>query len=1156
MSERSVRVRLEAQTAAYMAAMRQASAVTQEFARNIAGAGEVADKNLERVGRSALIAAGGLTVGLGMSAKAAINWESAFAGVRKTVDGTAEQMATLEEGLRGMARELPATHAEIAGVAEAAGQLGIAVPNIERFTKVMIDLGETTNLTAQDAAMQLARLTAITGMAEGDFGRLGSTIVDLGNNMQTTEAEIVALGMRLAGAGNQVGMSEAQIMGLAAGLSSLGIQAEMGGTAFSRVIIEIQKAVQGGTEELDVFAAAAGMSASQFARAFEEDAAAAIVSVISGLGNLQKSGGNVNAVLETMGLDAMRVGDTMRRTAGSGELLSDALELANNAWRENTALATEAELRYETTAAQFEILRNQAVDLGIGMGEVMLPAINAAVGGTSNLLTGIRELPGPLNEVAVGIGGVSAAGLGVVGVMGVMGPKVRQAKDALATMGTGAQFVGRNLGAISGVLLGVGAAVGVAAIAYERATRSSREYEAAVRDLASAMADVIQGQTQIGDVIGEQVGAWGAGLDDSVIEGLDRVGIKFEDIEQSILAGGDALEPLRDMVRELGIDLDGWDVGQLDNIAMVGPIERFGEALGLSYDQVKSLINGLEDLDDVAQGAAQRALTVFGGATKATQALVDAAVAANTAADGTVNYAAAAADVGLEADVASSNVDDLSDGFDANGDAAKTAADAVRDLVESYRSGFDVLFRFMDAQAAIDDHHRQVARSAKAAADARQEAVRAANEVAEAERGVAEAMRMVVDEQEAARRGIDRLAASQRAAIDPLFAVMDALERQQEVLNPKRRTDRPKKPGEATRTSASPAAGPSALDAAEAAANVDQAFLRLAGAIRTGDVSLTNATQMLQRWVQQGGLTQAQADELAKKFAEAAHQSQVLHGATVEQAAAHEIATAWMEAEEERAGRVRDANERLRDAKERLRDAQERARDAADDHARAAEGLERKVLDLHVAAIELNGAIAANPQLVNDAIRKLDEWVRQGHITEEQAARLRDRFREIARAADNLSGREIRIRLHLEGQAEILAQLDEIARKANEPLIHNLSPVARDRILDGTRARGGPTLPYGTYLVGEEGPELLTMGAQAGYVTPHAPSMAAMASWGDWTGTGAARGTLAGGGGSVTHVTNNETYNMNVPPPVAARMDERELVGELGLMQWGKGRRR
>ena len=148
-------------------------------------------------------------VGLGVAAgKTAIDFESAFAGVKKTVDATDEQLDKLETGIRDMTKEIPASATAISEVAEAAGQLGIKTENILGFTRVMIDLGESTNLSADEAATSLARLANITGMSQKDFDRLGSTIVDLGNNLATTESEIVAMGLRLAGAGSQIGLSE------------------------------------------------------------------------------------------------------------------------------------------------------------------------------------------------------------------------------------------------------------------------------------------------------------------------------------------------------------------------------------------------------------------------------------------------------------------------------------------------------------------------------------------------------------------------------------------------------------------------------------------------------------------------------------------------------------------------------------------------------------------------------------------------------------------------------------------------------------------------------------------------------------------------------------------------------------------------------------
>lgn len=99
-------------------------------------------------------------------------------------------------------------------------------------------------------------------------------MVDLGNHMATTEKDIVNMGMRIAAAGSQVGLSQAQVMGMAAALSSLGLEAEAGGTAISKLMMEVQTSVETGEGALEDYAETAGMTAEQFQRAFSEDAAA------------------------------------------------------------------------------------------------------------------------------------------------------------------------------------------------------------------------------------------------------------------------------------------------------------------------------------------------------------------------------------------------------------------------------------------------------------------------------------------------------------------------------------------------------------------------------------------------------------------------------------------------------------------------------------------------------------------------------------------------------------------------------------------------------------------------------------------------------------------------------------------------------------------
>lgn len=298
--------------------------------------------------------------------QAGINFESAFAGVKKTVDETADvSYADLEKQLRDMALEVPSTIEEISGVAEAAGQLGIEAPQIESFTRTMIDLGESTNLSAEMAASELAKFANITKLSKDEYGNLGAAIVDLGNNYATTEADIVNMSQRLAATAHAAGINEQGILAMSTALSSVGIEAEAGGTAMSTFIKKVQTAVETQSKSLDQYAQIAGMTSEEFTKAFKSDGVSAINAFITGLSNLDKSGGSSLQVLNDMGIKEVRLSNAILALSGSQDMLTRTYQTANEAWEEGTALQEEAAKRYETTASQIEMCKNAINDLFI-----------------------------------------------------------------------------------------------------------------------------------------------------------------------------------------------------------------------------------------------------------------------------------------------------------------------------------------------------------------------------------------------------------------------------------------------------------------------------------------------------------------------------------------------------------------------------------------------------------------------------------------------------------------------------------------------------------------------------------------------------------------------------------------------------------------------
>lgn len=420
-------------------------------------------------------------------ARASMDFESAITGVAKTTDLTDEELAAMSDSIKALSTEIPATTEEIAAVTEAAGQLGIQKDALLDFTEIMTMLGTATNMTADEAATSLARFANITGMATDNYGRLGSVIVDLGNNFATTESEIVAMGTRLASAGKLAGLTEPEIMALAAAMSSVGIEAEAGGTAMTQTLNAIEKAVAKGGDDLAEFARIAGMSSEEFSSAWKNDAMSALTSFIGGLGKLDEQGESTVLVLEDLGLTGIRQSNMLKALGLAADQMTGAVNTANTAWQQNTALTNEANKRYATAQSRLTMMQNAYNNLKVAIGDAYTPALSEAYGVGTKVLNEITKFVQANPGVVAAITGLSTA-LGAAAVAAAafaLKAKIAAAAAAFLTTVT----PGVN------VIMGVAAAVGVvtagiialASSAANDAVPSVKELTEAARGMREAM---------------------------------------------------------------------------------------------------------------------------------------------------------------------------------------------------------------------------------------------------------------------------------------------------------------------------------------------------------------------------------------------------------------------------------------------------------------------------------------------------------------------------------------------------------------------------------------------------------------------------------------------------------------------------------------------
>lgn len=370
------------------------------------------------------------------SVQAARDFESAFAGVKKTIDESRfnEYSLTwddLAEGIKQIAYETGISAEEIAGVMEIAGQLGVELGDqgkgIIEFTRQMALMGVTTDMAASDAALNLARFMNITGTTNDEVGNLTASIVDLGNNFATQEADIVNMSMRLATAGNAIGMSAQDILALSTAMSSAGIKAEAGGSSLSTVISKLEgrvrrfESILNGTfdgsevemqnviSDMEVIAKISGVTSEEFYKMWTTKPVEGLKLLIKGMASAEEHGDNMILQLDELGFAQIRQSNALRALAISFDNMSDAIDTSNQAWSDATAMEIEAEKRFETLDSRLNMLNERWKEVKREIAETLIPILEKLMDVISKLIAWWNDLDDSQKKMIVTVGIIVAA---------------------------------------------------------------------------------------------------------------------------------------------------------------------------------------------------------------------------------------------------------------------------------------------------------------------------------------------------------------------------------------------------------------------------------------------------------------------------------------------------------------------------------------------------------------------------------------------------------------------------------------------------------------------------------------------------------------------------------------------------------------------------
>ncbi len=541
----------------------------------------------------------------------AIEFESAFAGVLKTVDGTPGQLNAIRDGLLDMSAVMPTSANELASIAENAGQLGVQAPNVLAFTETVAQLGETTDLSFDSAAQSLARFLNITGSGADGIGRVADVIVDLGNNSATTESQIVAFATRLASSFTVAGATEDQILAVAAAFSSMGLQAEAGGSSLSRIITSISDAARGGSDDLGVYADVAGLTVDEFRDLTNQSGGVvdAFLLVADGFRSTLDAGKSITPVLDQIGLGGLRTSEAFRLAALNTDLVRAALARAALQYVQGEAAQAEYNKRTETTAARLDILRNRLTAVAIAAGTPLLDTFADGVDLAGDAVARLVQILQPLaselgslfSSAADDVGlfmseiggpalGVAAESLGLITgalatVLSVLGP----VGIAMAALIVDFALAGPVTTAAAAGMTALGVAGGGTAGALALAGRAVTGFLAAVNPMALVLAAVGAAAIYLNGNMRElerQAQASSAALRTAFTDGLDTG--NFRPFNAELATSRDRLAELEQGFDNLslGEKTDAWLSNALGINLMTGEAAALNAELNVLRDEL------------------------------------------------------------------------------------------------------------------------------------------------------------------------------------------------------------------------------------------------------------------------------------------------------------------------------------------------------------------------------------------------------------------------------------------------------------------------------------------------------------------------------------------------------------------------------------------
>lgn len=404
---------------------RQSMRINASAAKAQLRANEQAIENVRYAARGTAVYYGAITAGLGTlvsaAAQAGIAQERAFADVKRTAQGTTNDLNELRKAYTDLSTQKVVTpFADLAKIATLGAQMNIPTKDLKDFTTAVAEFSTVTEMDVEAATTAFGRFGQMMGgLQESSKGAgdgykiLANQVADLGAKSVATEPEIANMMVSIAAQGKSAGFTQNQILALSSTLSSLAIPKEWARGSLQRIFNSINAAAAEGGDAMHTYARTVGVTDAEFQKLWRDDPNKVFQGILQNLAGIGDKVQKAQAIKD-LGFKNVRDVELLSRMSNSVGLYVEQLEEAERASKNTSFIDDSMSIITDTMSAKLQQFQNALQNAGAAMNSSFMVPMKAIVTVATMAVNAFAQLPRPIQAF---VGALTAVGIARVAMV-------------------------------------------------------------------------------------------------------------------------------------------------------------------------------------------------------------------------------------------------------------------------------------------------------------------------------------------------------------------------------------------------------------------------------------------------------------------------------------------------------------------------------------------------------------------------------------------------------------------------------------------------------------------------------------------------------------------------------------------------------------------